>query len=142
MTREEGKSYLRRDPGRETSADAPNPLQLIGAAEWTEGVAVGDDARGEGRADSPQRLDLPGGGDIEVDDRGNDGPGRQSPHSTVGLADRAFTLLLSLPFSLPVVTHRVHGLDLCIECAPSGGVDRSLAVKHGDAPGSCAEHNY
>lgn len=72
MTRKEGKGYLWGDFLREPGADSPHPLELLCAAERTEGIAVGDDARRERGADSTERLDLVSAREIHVDDRRGD----------------------------------------------------------------------
>ncbi|MDP9179531.1 MAG: hypothetical protein M3O61_17800 [Gemmatimonadota bacterium] len=72
MTRKEGKGYLRGDLFGEPGAYPAHPLELVGAAERTEGIAVGDDARRERGANATERLDFVSGREIEVDDRGDD----------------------------------------------------------------------
>jgi hypothetical protein len=70
MTRKEGKGYLWSDSGRQAAADSTDALELVHTAEGTERIAIGNNARGKGRAYSAQRLDLRGRSDIDVDDRG------------------------------------------------------------------------
>ena len=72
MTRKEGKGYLRGDFLCEPGADSPHPLELLRAAERTEGLTVGDDARSERGTYSAERLDLVSAREIHVDDRRDD----------------------------------------------------------------------
>ncbi len=105
MTRKQRKGYLRGDFGGQPGADSADALKLISAPEWTQGIAVGHNARRECGANTAKRLDLGGAGDVEVDDRCDNGLGvnvraGRSGSGVRGLVNRAARFLpaLSLPF--------------------------------------------
>ena len=138
MTRKKRKGYLGGDFRREPGSDSPDPLELVSAAEGTERITIRNDARSEARSYSAKRLDLGSGGDVEVDNRGNDRLGRSARLNEMNCAAFALRLLLRSA----AVPDRVNGLDLRIERAPSCSVDWCLAVEHGDAARSRAEDDH
>jgi hypothetical protein len=135
MTRKERKGYLRSDFRRDPGADSADPLELVSAAKGTERVAVGDNARGEPGTHSAEGLDLCSGGDVEVDDRGDDWLGRGARLDEMNSAAPALPLL----FRPAAMTGGVHGLDLRIERAPGRRVDGCLAMKDRGAARSRAK---
>lgn len=66
-TRRTRKRHPSLERLRHRRADAAHALQLGERAERAERIAVGDDAPGEGWPDARQRLDLCGGGAVEID---------------------------------------------------------------------------
>ena len=142
MTRKEGKGYLGSDFGRQAAADSTDALELVHAAEWTERIAISDNARGKRGADSAQRLDLYGGGDVDVDDSGRR---RRIRCLWRNEMDCTAFLASSLSFCFSVArapTDRIHSLDLGIQRSLRCGIHGRLAVEDRDAPRASAEKDY
>jgi hypothetical protein len=66
-TRRTRKRHPSLERLRHCRTDAAHALELGERAECTERIAIGDDAPGECRPDARQRLDLRGGGAVEID---------------------------------------------------------------------------
>jgi|SRR5687768_5401536 len=142
MTRKQGKGYLRSDFLCEPGADSPHSLELLCAAERSEGVTVGDDARRERRAHSAKRLDLVSAREIHVDDRRDErliwslscGFDCRLRFRRPGAPTlRFFSALFLARDPLP---GGVDGFYLCVERAACGGVRWCVAME--DCSAACA----
>lgn len=147
MTRKEGKGYLRSDFLCEPGTDSPHSLELLGAPERPEGIAIGDDARRERWADSTERLDLVSRREIQVDDRGDDrllGNGRSGLYRRrrfrrPGSPTPSFFPALFL--ARDPLAGGVDGFYLRVERAAGGSVRWCVAMEDCSAAGAGTEHD-
>ncbi len=126
MTRKEGKGYLGRDFGGHALADSTNSLELIGAAERAQRIAICDDAFCEGGAHAAKGFDFSSRSDIDIDDRG----GRRSlDFSRRNEVNGSRFLAWSLSLLVGrLLANRINSLDLSIEGASRCCIYRGLTM--------------